>query len=411
VPVGRDSTRLAELGADRKRRPTKARPGRCVNYSGHRYEIRVEGLTKLFGPVRAVDDVTFRFAESAVTRLLGPSGCGRSTQMRIIAGLEQPTRGEVYFGQQRVTRLKPSRRDVGMVFQYPVVYRGISVYRNIELPLLQAKISPAERKRRIDQVVQILGLEHSLEWDITRLDNGTRQKVAVARAVARQPRIILFDEPTTNVDTQAKLQLKRSFKELTRQLRQTIIYVTHDQTEAMTLADHIALMRDGKIVQCDTPRTLYNHPVDHFGGWFLGLPGMVFFPATIAPRDGHAALVSPLLPDPLRLAADLAPGEITIGIRPEHIRVAPDRSPGGLAGRILRKTITIGRQYLLTIAAGGQEFKAKVPSAVGQAMSGPVWIELPRDRLVIFGPDGHRLDAALSDGSPRPGAASTRSDG
>src|SRR5262245_61035220 len=256
-------------------------------------EIRVEHLTKAFKEVVAVDDVSFTFAESEVTCLLGPSGCGKTTLMRMIAGLEKPTTGEIYFGEQRVTRLKPSQRDIGMVFQYPVVYRGISVERNIELPLLSAKLSAEERKRRIQTVVEILGLQDSLNKDITQLDNGTRQKVAVARAVARQPRIILFDEPITNVDANAKLQLKRAFKELTRQLRQTIVYVTHDQTEAMTLADRIALMQDGKIVQCDAPRELYNQPADVFAGWFLGNPGMNFFPATITRDRSSPALISP----------------------------------------------------------------------------------------------------------------------
>src|SRR5215218_1302823 len=214
-------------------------------------EIRVERLTKSFKELNAVDDVTFAFPESQVTCLLGPSGCGKTTLMRMIAGLEKPTKGEIFFGEQRVTKLKPSQRDIGMVFQYPVVYRGISVRRNIELPLLSMKLDEIERKRRIDQVVEILNLQPSLDNDIIQLDNGTRQKVAVAREVARQPKIILFDEPITNVDAHSKLLLKRAFKELTRQLKQTIIYVTHDQTEAMTLADQIALMQEGKIVQCD----------------------------------------------------------------------------------------------------------------------------------------------------------------
>jgi ABC-type sugar transport system ATPase subunit len=355
-------------------------------------DIRVERLTKSFKELNAVDDVTFAFPESEVTCLLGPSGCGKTTLMRMIAGLEKPTKGEIYFGEQRVTKLKPSQRDVGMVFQYPVVYRGISVYRNIELPLLSMKLDETERKRRIHQVVEILNLQASLDRDITQLDNGTRQKVAVAREVARQPKIILFDEPITNVDAHSKLLLKRSFKELTRQLKQTIIYVTHDQTEAMTLADQIALMQEGKIVQCDAPRTLYNQPADRFGGWFLGNPGMNFFDVSIRQEDDTLALVSPLFPSPVPLQGTEGGGKITLGIRPEHIRLSQEPLPGAVEATIVRKSITIGRQYLVAINAGGQTFKAKVPTDVGQPLNGSVWVELPLKRITLFKEDGHRAE-------------------
>lgn len=373
-------------------------------------EIRVEGLTKTFGPVVALDDVSFVFPESEVTCLLGPSGCGKTTLMRIIAGLEKPTRGDVYFGDQRVTRLKPSQRDIGMVFQYPVVYRGISVRRNIELPLLSQKLSPEERRRRIDAVVQILGLEGSLDKDITQLDNGTRQKVAVARAVARQPRIILFDEPITNVDAQAKLQLKRSFKELTRQLRQTIIYVTHDQTEAMTLADRIALMQNGKIVQCAEPRELYNHPEDVFAGWFLGNPGMNFIPASVVRTQQGLALEAPFFAQPVPLSGDGQGGPITMGIRPEHVTVRATPASNAVQAQVLRKTITIGRQYLLALQRDGQTLKAKVPSDIGGSLGETVWVELPLEYLALFNEEGCRVNLIPSAraGVPEPPIAGDR---
>jgi ABC-type sugar transport system ATPase subunit len=352
-------------------------------------DVRVEHLTKSFKDITAVADVTFTFASSEVTCLLGPSGCGKTTLMRIIAGLETPTSGEVYFGDQRVTHLKPSKRDIGMVFQYPVVYRGISVRENIELPLKSMKLDQAERKRRVDQVVEILDLQPHLHHDLTRLDNGTRQKVAVARAVARQPQIILFDEPITNVDAHAKLQLKQSFKELTRQLRQTIVYVTHDQTEAMTLADRIALMKDGKIVQCDVPRELYNHPVDVFGGWFLGNPGMNFFTAVVEQQGGRPVLATPLLAEPAPLAGETAGFDtITVGIRPEQVVVEPEASPGAVAATVRRKSISIGGQYLITLEREGQQFKAKAPAQTGAAVGSSAWVTIPLNRVTLFGPDG-----------------------
>ena len=364
-------------------------------------DIRVEGLTKTFGSLHAVDDVSFTFPNGQVTCLLGPSGCGKTTLMRIIAGLERQTAGSVYFGDQDVSRLSPSKRNIGMVFQYPVVYRGISVYRNIELPLQSMKLSKAERTQRVDDAIRLMGLSASAGLDVAKLDNGTRQKVSVAREVARQPQFILFDEPITNVDAASKLQLKRSLKELTRALSQTIVYVTHDQTEAMTLADQIALMEEGKIVQCAPPRELYNHPYDRFGGWFLGNPGMVFFDAELAGGGSARLLRSPLFPVPIEVRGAASAGStVTIGIRPEHIRVSSRELAGGVPARVLRKTIQIGGQYLVSLSVAGladRGFKAKVAPTTGERLpaTGPVNVELPLDHVTLFGADSNRIAATL----------------
>ena len=364
-------------------------------------EIRVERLLKSFGSLHAVDNVTFEFADASVTCLLGPSGCGKTTLMRMVAGLEHPTSGDIYFGDRRVTDLPPRKREIGMVFQYPVVYKGLNVRDNIELPLKSEKLGAAERKQRVDEVIELLGLGPAAGKDPSKLDNGTRQKVAVAREVARQPQIILFDEPITNVDATAKLQLKRAFKELTKRLSQTIVYVTHDQTEAMTLADRIALMRDGKIVQCDAPRTLYSEPADRFGGWFLGNPGMNFFDAELVGNDGGWLLRSPLLAEPAPVdGSGLRSGPVTLGIRPEQVRVLGRSGAGAVRGTLLRKSIQIGGQYLLVLMAeglGDQTLKAKVTPDAGQRLpeSGEVWIRLPLDRVTLFGEDGSALAARV----------------
>lgn len=363
-------------------------------------EIRVQNLTKTFGSLRALDDVTFTFPNGQVTCLLGPSGCGKTTLMRIIAGLEQQTEGEVFFGERNVSHLSPSKRDIGMVFQYPVVYRGISVYRNIELPLQSMKMSKQERKQRVDAAVELMGLGPTADQDVSKLDNGTRQKVSVAREVARQPEIILFDEPITNVDANSKLQLKRSLKELTRSLSQTIVYVTHDQTEAMTLADQIALMQDGRIVQCAPPRDLYNWPNDRFGGWFLGNPGMVFFDARLSQESGAGFLRSELFPGPIAVKGDgLVDGNVTIGIRPENIHVSTHPGHGSVPVDLRRKSIQIGGQYLVALVVPGTDttLKAKVAPSVGERLpsSGPVHVELPLDRVAVFDTGGNRIAAAL----------------
>jgi ABC-type sugar transport system ATPase subunit len=359
-------------------------------------EVRLVDLHKEYPGVIAVKNVSITFNTATVTCLLGPSGCGKTTMMRIIAGLETPTGGDVFFDDDCITELPTRMRKIGMVFQYPVVYRGISVYRNIELPLLEEKLSATERKKRIQQVIDILGLEDSVDKEISQLDGGTRQKVAIARTVARQPAVILFDEPITSVDAEAKVQLKRALKELTRQLRQTIIYVTHDQTEAMTLADQIALMKAGEIVQLDSPRTLYNLPNDVFGGWFLGNPGMNFFKYRVETMDGSLVLKSPLFPRDLKISGLNGQDDITIGIRPEHVRLGRKPSDLAVAGNVRRKFIVVGGHYLVSVALGDKIIKVKVDPVLGRQIENEVWVECPLDRITLFGPDGRRLKAEAS---------------
>ena len=358
-------------------------------------EIRLVNLRKEFKDVIAVRDVTITFPTASVTCLLGPSGCGKTTMMRMIAGLESPTAGDVYFDNDLVTEVPASKRKIGMVFQYPVVYRGISVYKNIELPLIEEKLPTSERKKRIDEVLEVLNLQDSVNKDITQLDNGTRQKVAIARSVARQPKIILFDEPITNVDAEAKVQLKRALKELTKQLKQTILYVTHDQTEAMTLADRIALMKDGAIIQFDAPRKLYNQPDDVFGGWFLGNPGMNFFEYDIISENSGYHLTSPLFPAPLKVSDGFGKQRVTIGIRPEKIQVGGERTKMSVRGNVTRKFRVVGGQYLLTVKVEDSFLKAKVNPLIGGRVKDEVWVECPLEWITVFGPDGRRLETAL----------------
>ena len=362
-------------------------------------DIRTDNLRKQFGDVVAVDDLTITFPAGTTTCLLGPSGCGKTTLMRMIAGLERPTHGDIYFGDQRVTRLSTRARNIGMVFQYPVVYRGSDVRANIELPLRAEKLSKTERDRRVDEVLDLLEMRHAADADLDALDNGTRQKVAVARAVARQPKIILFDEPITNVDISSKLQLKRALKELVTRLNQTIIYVTHDQTEAMTLADQIALMKDGRIVQYATPRELYDRPNDVFGGWFLGNPGMNFVENFARTIDRDGVVNSPLFATPVRLSGR-SRDSLTLGIRPEHVRVYAAAHSDAVPARVVNRAIVVGGQYLVTLQIGDAVLKAKVASHIGHVLGEEAWVQLPLERITLFGADGHKPDIALQPINP-----------
>jgi len=358
-------------------------------------DVEIIGLSKDFGSLVAVESVSTVFREGTVTVLLGPSGCGKTTLMRMIVGLEKPTAGQVLIGGKDVTQVATSKRRIGMVFQYPVVYRGTSVARNLELPLIADKVSRVERKKRIDEVAEILGITDLLGTNVDRLDNAGRQKIAVAREVARKPEVLLFDEPITNVDLTSKLELKRALKSVFQELRQTIIYVTHDQTEAMSLADDIALMNDGKIVQLAPPNVLYNEPADVFAGWFLGNPGMNFLRDSFVIEQG--VLTSPFLSAPVRVIGD-ASRAVVIGIRPEHIGASAEPTPNSVEVAVTSRSISIGGQALLELELGGHEFKAVVDHGSGKKMTDRAWVTLPPLKIFLFDSEGRAIASTLSGG-------------
>ena len=307
----------------------------------------------------------------------------------MIAGLETPTSGKVFFGEHEVTNVPTKRRNIGMVFQYPVIYRGTSVRKNLELPLLSEKLSKAELDKRIDEVAEILDLTSVLKRQVEELDNGTRQKIAVGREVARQPRIILFDEPITNIDLTSKLELKRSMKELFGRLQQTIVYVTHDQTEAMTLADQIALMQDGVITQSDSPKEIYEKPNSQFAGWFLGNPGMNFVPPEFIKVSG-SKITSPLFTQTIDLGSKASSVD-TFGVRAEGISVTTSQAKDGVQARVTRKSIGAGGQYLLDLAVGSLLIKARVSHSIGRDATDAVWASIASENITFFDKAGKAI--------------------
>lgn len=353
-------------------------------------DIRLEGLRREFddGAVVACRDLDLTFKDGTTTCLLGPSGCGKTTLMRIIAGLDQPTSGRVFFGDKDVTDVKTRNRDLGMVFQYPVVYQGATVRENIALPLRGEDLTDAEKTERVDELISLIGLEAVADSGVTGLDSGNRQKVAVARAVARHAPIILFDEPITNVDPDMKLQVKRTLRELFSRLNQTIIYVTHDQTEAMTLADEIALMNDGAIDQMAPPRELYNDSASRFSGWFLGNPGMDFI--TI---DGNRELVQAILGGPL------SDNVVTVGFRPEFVKVDAVDGSSGVIATVQHAAIATGGQVLLNLQSGEVSVKAKLPwnTTLDVSPGTTVRWSVPTERLNLFGANDSAVAAAPTD--------------
>lgn len=368
-------------------------------------EVELRGVHKAFGSTVAVKNVNLKFPASGATCLLGPSGCGKTTLLRMVAGLESVTRGEIFMDGRPVRHLTASQRNVGMVFQSAVIYPGLTVRQNIAVPLERAVADPAERRRRVDETLALLELDTVADRSVELIDNATRQIVSVARAVARRPAILLFDEPITNLDLTSRLRLTRVFKRLSTERQLTFVYVTHDQSEAMTLASEVVLMCDGEVVQSGPPRRVYDEPATRFSGWFLGDPGMNFIPVQVR-RDGARQLItSVLLPEPVRVEAAPLQSGTQLGVRPEHLQVVAE---GGANATIRSVARTVGGRRLLTVEVGGQVVRVKTGVRTGAMRAGEhVRIACPLGRVLLFDPEGKRIatDLARANASAAVGGA------
>ncbi|HHY45786.1 MAG TPA: ABC transporter ATP-binding protein [Firmicutes bacterium] len=358
-------------------------------------QVRLENLWKVFnGKVEAVKGVTMTIPDKTVVCLLGPSGCGKTTVMRMIAGLETPTRGSVYFDDRDVTHLKPSERNVAMVFQFPAVYPHLNVLQNISFPLIAEGLSKAEVEQRVQEVALVLGLTDVLKEMPKALDTGSRQRVAIGRAIVRRPRVFIFDEPLSNIDPNVRVEMKSIIKQLSRDLGQTFIYVTHDQSEAMTLADQIAVMKDGELLQFDSPEEVYERPANTFVGWFLGNPGMNYVGAQV--RDGGAGKIE-LFSDTFSLKVDagkvaagtaaLSGRKVRIGIRPEHIRISREEQGGNWIKGQCALTEPMGAREIVHVRINGDQIRIKTLPTDVIREGDEVWVYFPEDHIRLFDAD------------------------
>lgn len=299
-------------------------------------EIYWDNVSKRFGSVTAVDHLTLTAHDHEFLVLLGPSGCGKTTTLRMAAGLEDPTDGHIYVGGRDATHLEPKDRDLAMVFQNYALYPHMTVFDNLAFGLRLRKTPAADIQRLVHGAAGQLGLEPLLQRRPSALSGGQRQRVALGRALVRQPKAFLMDEPLSNLDATLRAQTRLQLKALHSQLAATVVYVTHDQTEAMTLASRIVVMRDGVIQQVDTPEAIYDRPGNQFVASFLGSPGMNLVPAELARNGGNlsAAIGTQrldLLPDGARQLERAVGRKVVLGIRPEHVHLgSPD---GGMALR------------------------------------------------------------------------------
>jgi len=319
--------------------------------------VELEGVRKSFGNFEVVHGVDLAIGEGEFTVLVGPSGCGKSTLLRMIAGLEEVTSGAVMIGGEVVNHLPPKDRDIAMVFQNYALYPHKTVAANMEFGLRLRKVPDAEIRRRVAAAADILGLADLLNRYPRQLSGGQRQRVAMGRAIVRDPQVFLFDEPLSNLDAKLRVQMRTEIKALQKRLATTSVYVTHDQVEAMTMADRIVVMRNGHIEQVGAPLDLYEKPANLFVAGFIGSPAMNFIPGIIARDDTGPVLAAT---DGLRIAlgasADGAEGrEVVAGIRPEHLSIASGADRTGFPVELRYIEPTGSQTFVFAeIAGGGQ---------------------------------------------------------
>lgn len=316
-----------------------------------------------------LNNINLDIADGELMVLVGPSGCGKSTLLRLIAGLEDITAGDILINEEPVADLPPRARNIAVVFQDYALYPHKSVFENMAFGLKMQKKPQAYIHDRVQEVAQILQIEHLLARKPKDLSGGQRQRVAMGRAMVREPRVFLFDEPLSNLDAKLHNEMRTEIKKLHQRFHNTIIYVTHDQTEAMTLADRIAVMRNGRIEQVGTPDEVYSRPATQFVAGFIGTPGMNFLPVTLTEKNHYPVLQLGRLQLPLPQSRSISlnqrqPRALNLGIRPEHIRI--DSTPQTADDFLTEATVVLveplGAELQLTLALEGSEIITRISS-------------------------------------------------
>jgi multiple sugar transport system ATP-binding protein len=355
-------------------------------------DVRISDLHKRFGAVHAVKGINLTIPDGEFTVLVGPSGCGKSTLLRTIAGLEDISEGEILIGGEVVNDMRPRDRDVAMVFQDYALYPHMTVEKNIGFGLRARRMRPAEIDARVSQAAAMLGITQLLARYPRQLSGGQRQRVAIGRAIVRNPRLFLFDEPLSNLDAQLRDEMRSEIKRLHREIATTMVYVTHDQIEAMTLADRIVLMKDGVIEQAGAPLELFERPATRFVAGFLGSPKMNFVGGKFVQSASGPAFAplggGDLLPLPANRAAGVADGaEVTLGFRPEHVSRAHSEIPPRGAVRVdaaIELLQPTGSRTYATFRLGGVAVLAELGAHDAGAVGERVPLEINLSRASYF---------------------------
>jgi len=346
-------------------------------------ELALKNVGKRYGATQVIADVSLAVEPGEFVVFVGPSGCGKSTLLRMIAGLERTSSGQIFLGQQDVTNLPPTDRSVAMVFQNYALYPHMTVAENIGFGLRLAGVDRITRRAKVEEVARILRIEALLERRPRALSGGQRQRVAIGRAIVKRPRLFLFDEPLSNLDAELRTQMRVELAKLHRSMKATMIYVTHDQTEAMTMADRIVVLRGGQIEQIGSPVDIYNDPDNCFVASFIGSPKINLFNIEAASAYQLTTTSVPF---------ELAPATQTIGVRPEHIRHAPHGLPFMGSVEIVER---LGyASYLYVRTPGGLLVTILERGAQSVSVGDAITFELPAEHLLMFGTDGRRVRIA-----------------
>jgi ABC-type sugar transport system ATPase subunit len=323
--------------------------------------VLFDGVTKRFGDVTALLDLTLEISDGEFMVLVGPSGSGKTTALRLLAGLDVASEGRITIGDRVVDRLAPRDRDIAMVFQDYALYPQMTVYRNLAFALRMRKMPKPEIDERVHRAADILDIEELLERKPRELSGGQRQRVALGRALVREPQVFLMDEPLSNLDAKLRVQTRSEIKHLQQQVGTTTVYVTHDQVEAMTMGDRVAVMNDGVLEQVADTRTIYERPANMFVAGFIGSPSMSFATLGATREDSrwtfHKGEVSLTVDAVAGALSDMFPAEVIVGVRPEHTQLWTERAAllGPVAGRATFVEM-LGRETLIGVDVGGEQF-------------------------------------------------------
>ncbi len=334
--------------------------------------VSLKGIYKIYeGNVTAVSDFNLEIADKEFIVLVGPSGCGKSTTLRMVAGLEEISKGELYIDNKLCNDVEPKDRDIAMVFQSYALYPHMTVRENMEFPLKLKKVPKEEIDKRVNEAAEILGITEYLNRKPKALSGGQRQRVAIGRAIVREPKVLLMDEPLSNLDAKLRNQMRAEIIKLRQRINTTFVYVTHDQTEAMTLGDRIVIMKDGFVQQIGTPQQVFDHPVNIFVAGFIGTPQMNFFKGKLHKDGGsyHAEVNNVKIPLGEEIVQALAKAgvntasqDVTLGIRPEHIQFVPAGTADALTGKV-EVSEMMGSEYHLHVTCAGQDVVLRIPTS------------------------------------------------
>ena len=376
--------------------------------------IALRGVSRVYaGDVRAVWDLDLEIPDGSFTTLLGPSGCGKTTTLRMIAGLEMPSAGEIRIGDllafslERGRSVAPSKRGLGLVFQSYALWPHLTVAQNIAFGLEVQRLDKVETARRLEEVAAALQIDKLLARYTSELSGGQQQRVAIARVLVMRPTVLLLDEPLSNLDATLRMDMRAELKRLHAETGATVIYVTHDQLEALTMSTHIALMSDGELQQFAPPLDLYARPANRFAAAFLGNPRINLL-AGRAERD-HLACGDLVVPLTAPLGA--GPGEdVIVGLRAEELRLTPAAAgdaAGGRARGAISSVLPTGSDWYYRVSCGGDELIVRQNESPGLLLGDPVWIAAEPAPLKVFGADGRALtDIAGVGARPEPAAPS-----